>query len=127
MLDQIIVISDGQSNVGPDPSDMAELALTNNIRVNTIGIIDNNKNKDSILELESMAERGGGVCELTSLDNLSETLSRVTINSVYSSIEEVVSNELKELMDVDLNEINPNDRNKIINMIDKIGNEINLK
>ena len=127
MLDQIIVISDGQSNVGPDPSDMAELALTNNIRVNTIGIIDNNRNKDSILELESMAERGGGVCELTSLDNLSETLSRVTINSVYSSIEEVVSNELKELMDVDLNEINPNDRNKIINMIDKIGNEINLK
>ena len=65
MLNQIIVISDGQSNVGPDPSDMAELALSNNIRVNTIGIIDNNRNKDSILELESMAERGGGVCELT--------------------------------------------------------------
>ncbi|WP_025642468.1 vWA domain-containing protein [Schnuerera ultunensis] len=127
MLNQIIVISDGQSNVGPEPSGIAELALNKNVKVNTIGIIDSGRNKDSILELENIAEKGGGLCELTSLDNLSETLSRVTINSVYSSIEEVVSNELKELMDLDLYEISPNDRNKIINMIDKIGNEVTLK
>lgn len=127
MLNQIIIISDGQSNVGPEPSSIAELALNKDIRVNTIGIIDSDRNKGSILELENIAEKGGGLCELTSLDNLSETLSRVTINSVYSSIEEVVSNELKELMDLDLNEISPNDRNKIVNMIEKIGNEVTLK
>lgn len=127
MLNQIIVISDGQSNVGPEPADIARLALNTDIKVNTIGIIDNEKNKNSISELESIAENGGGVCELTNIGNLSETLSRVTINSVYSSIEEVVSSELKELMDVELHKMSPDDRNKIIKMVDKIGNEITLK
>lgn len=127
MLKQIIIISDGKSNVGPDPAGVSELALNHDIRVNTIGIIDNYENKSSILELESIAEKGGGICELTDLSNLSETLSRVTIKSVYETIEEVVSNELKGVMKEDLNEMNPNTRNKIIDMIDKIGDEITLK
>lgn len=127
MLNQLIIISDGQSNVGPEPSSIAELAFNKNIRVNTIGIIDSSRSTDSIFELENIAKRGGGICELTKLDNLSETLSRVTINSIYDSIEKVVSSELKELIDADLYELSPNDRNKIITMIDKIGNEVELK
>lgn len=127
VLNQLIIISDGQSNVGPEPSSIAELAFNKNIRVNTIGIIDSSRSTDSIFELENIAKRGGGICELTKLDNLSETLSRVTINSIYDSIEKVVSSELKELIDADLYELSPNDRNKIITMIDKIGNEVELK
>ena len=33
MLKQIIIISDGQSNIGPNPGDMAALALDNSIIV----------------------------------------------------------------------------------------------
>ena len=127
MLKQIILISDGQSNRGSEPAEIAKLALDNDIRVNTIGIIDNKENKSPIFELENIAEKGGGICELTDLENLSETLSKVTVKSVYETIEEAVSHELREIIDVDIEEIHPAKRNKIINMIDKIGDEISLK
>ena len=127
MLKQIILISDGQSNRGPEPAGIAELALNNHIRVNTIGIVDNKQDEGSILELENIAEKGGGVCELTDLENLSETLSRVTVKSVYETIEEVVSHELKEIIDVDMEEVHPRERSKITRIIDKIGDEIPLK
>ncbi len=99
MLKQIIIISDGQSNIGPNPGNMAALALDNSIIVNTIGIIDNEE-ESSIFELENIAESGGGICELTNINNLSETLSRVTVKSVYSTVEEMVSQELKEILDL---------------------------
>ncbi|NLW39459.1 MAG: VWA domain-containing protein [Tissierellia bacterium] len=127
MLNQIIVISDGRSNVGPKPSSIAELAYNKGIRVNTIGIIDSNKDRDAIEELEDIAEKGGGLCELTTLDKLSAALSRVTISSVYNSIEEVVREELKTISDRDIYDMNPVERNKIIDMIDKISNEVPLK
>ena len=127
MLKQIILISDGQSNIGSDPVDMAEIALSRDIRVNTIGIIDNRYNKNSIFELENIAEKGGGICEITNLENLSETLSRVTVKSVYETIEEVVNNELKEILDEDIKTMQPSKRYKFVNMIDKIGDEILLK
>ena len=127
MLKQIIVISDGQSNTGPNPANMAELALEKSVIVNTIGIIDSRENKSPIFELEEIAERGGGVCELTSIDNLSETLSRLTVKSVYNTVEEMVSQELKEILDVNVEDIAPIERQKFVKLIDKIGNEIDLK
>ncbi|QQY79484.1 Ca-activated chloride channel family protein [Keratinibaculum paraultunense] len=127
MLRQIILISDGQSNKGPNPGEVSELALKEDIRVNTIGIIDNNKNQMAIMELEDIAERGGGVCELTHLNHLSETLSRVTINSIYTTIEEMVSHELKEIIDMDIKDIHPVEREKFVKLIDMIGNEADLK
>lgn len=127
MLKQIILISDGQSNVGLDPAEVAEVAFNKGIKVNTIGIIDSRKNKTPIFELEDIAERGGGICELTDLSSLSETLSRVTIKSVYETIEEVVNYELREMIDGDIKDMPPTKRHKFMNMIDKIGNEVSLK
>lgn len=127
MLKQIILISDGQSNRGVDPREMAELALKEGIRVNTIGIIDNDKDQLAIMELEDIAEKGGGVCELTHLNHLSETLSRVTINSIYSTIEQMVSQELKDIIDMDINEVSPTERYKFVKLIDRIGDEVDLK
>jgi Ca-activated chloride channel family protein len=127
MLKQIILISDGQSNVGSNPVSIAELALDKGIIVNTIGIIDNSHNKTPIFELENIAEKGGGICELTDLAKLSETLSRVTIKSVYETVEEVVNNELKEILDMDMKEMKPSERYKFVKIIDKIGDEIRLK
>lgn len=127
MLKQIIVISDGQSNTGPNPANMAELAFDKSIIVNTIGIVDNKENQLPIFELEDIAEMGGGICELTNLNNLSETLSKVTVKSVYSTVEEMVSQELKEILDVNIEDINPTERNKLVRLVDKIGDEIDLK
>jgi Ca-activated chloride channel family protein len=127
MLKQIIVVSDGKSNTGPNPVEAAKLALSHGIRVNTIGIIDNYEDTSSILELKEIAENGGGICELTNLNCLSETLSRVTMKSVYGTIEEVVSNQLRNMMKKDLDDIRPDMRNKIIELIDRLGDETPLK
>ena len=127
MLKQIILISDGQSNTGPNPANIAELALEKSIIVNTIGIVDSKENQSSIFELEEIAERGGGVCELTSIDNLSETLSRLTVKSVYNTVEEIVSQELKEVLDVNMEDIAPGERHKFVKLVDRIGNEIDLR
>jgi Ca-activated chloride channel family protein len=126
MIKQIIVVSDGKSNKGPNPSEMAQLAQKKGIKVSTIGIIDN-CDESAILELENIAEKGGGICELTDIDSLSKTLSRVTVQSIYQTIEEVVSNQLKNIMDAELEEMRPDIRQRIINMIDKIGDETPLK
>ena len=77
--------------------------------------------------MENIAEKGGGICELTNLENLSETLSKVTVKSVYETIEEVVNRELKEIIDVDMEQVHPRERNKITRIIDQIGNEVTLK
>lgn len=127
MLKQIILISDGRSNAGPDPSDMAELALNENIIVNTIGIIDNRQDKTPVLELETVAKKGGGICELTDLDNLSQTLSKITVNSIYGTVEEMVRCELQDMLDTDVVDFKPSERHKFIKLIDKIGNEASLK
>lgn len=125
MLNQIILITDGESNVGENPILAAKSAREKDIRVNTIGIIDNNK--EAMEELESIAEVGGGVFEATHLRNLSEALSKVTIKSVYQTIEEVVNSELKEVMDLDMKELNPTERTKVLKIIDRLGNESKLK
>jgi Ca-activated chloride channel family protein len=127
MLKQIIIISDGQSNMGPNPVDVAALAFDNSIMVNTIGIIDNEKNTLAIFELESIAEHGGGICELSNINNLSEALSRITVKSIYNTVEEMVSQELKEILDLNIEEINPKERHKFVRLIDKIGDEIDLR
>ena len=49
VLKQIILISDGQSNRGLNPVEAAKLALSKDIRVNTIGIVDTRENESPIL------------------------------------------------------------------------------
>lgn len=126
MLKQMIIISDGQSNIGPSPEEMAALALENFIVVNTIGIIDK-REEAHILEMENIAERGGGICELTDIRGLADTLSRVTVKSIYSTVEEMVSEEIKEILDVSIEDINPQERYKFVRLVDKIGDEIDLR
>lgn len=126
MLKQIIVISDGQSNIGPDPVVIAGLALENSIIVNTIGIIED-ESKKPILELENIAKSGGGICELSNINELADTLSRVTVKSIYNTVEEMVSEELREILDVSIEDINPKERYKFIRLVDRIGNEIDLR
>ncbi|HYE12158.1 MAG TPA: vWA domain-containing protein, partial [Patescibacteria group bacterium] len=67
---QIIVISDGKSNIGINPIDAAKQANKLGIVVSTIGIISQNGDGDErdIEELEGIAKSGGGLCEYTHLE-----------------------------------------------------------
>lgn len=124
---QVMLITDGESNVGMDPVKAAREGRENGVTISTIGIIDNAKNEKSLAEIKDIAEAGGGVWELTNIQNLSAALSMVTVKSVYKTIEEAVNKELKELIGTGLNDIHPESRIKVTDMIDRLGDEINIK
>lgn len=126
-IKQIMLITDGESNVGVSPIEVAKIAKKNDIVVNTIGIVKNKDIEEPLREIEEVALNGGGICEITSLESLEKVLSMVTVQSVHRTIEEVVNKELREIIDKDIKEISPKERKKIVEMIDKLGDEVSIK
>ncbi|EOD01139.1 vWA domain-containing protein [Caldisalinibacter kiritimatiensis] len=124
---QVILVTDGQSNVGCDPVEVARQANNEGIIVNTIGIVNDRQNEEPLLEIQRIAGEGGGVWELTDINNLSRTMEMVTQKSVYKTIEETVNKELKQILGEDIENIHPDSRKKIIDIIDKLGEEANIR
>ncbi len=124
---QIILITDGESNEGIDPISAAREGHEKGVTISTIGITDKPNHERSIKEIKDIAEAGGGVWETTNIQNLSTALSMVTVKSVYKTIEEAVNKELREIVGTGLNDMNPQSRIKVTDMIDRLGDEINIK
>ncbi len=127
-IKQIIVVTDGKSNIGGDPVMAARQARKNNIVVSVIGITGRNESDESpIEEIKNIAEVAEGEWELTYIENLSATLQMMTQKTVSRTLSAVVNKELKEIIGTELKDIEPKSRSKLIEYIDKISDEINLK
>lgn len=124
---QILLVTDGESNVGCDPISVARDAYKAGITVNTIGIVNGVAGEKPMVEIQEIANVGGGVWELTDIGSFYKTMEMVTQKSVYKTIEEAVSRELRSILGTGLNDIHPDSRKKIISLIDKLGDEINVK
>jgi Ca-activated chloride channel family protein len=126
---QIIIISDGKSNIGVSPIDAAKQAYKLGIVVSTIGIIGQNGDGDEkdIEELEGIAKAGGGLCEYTHLEELGMTVQVMTQKTAQKTIEQIVSRQLKSIIGVDMNNLEPKSRFKIVDFIENYGDSINLK
>lgn len=123
---QIILVTDGESNVGVDPVLVAKRAGAKSITINTIGITDSSR-EESMTEIQDIAESSGGVWEHTDISSLDTAMSMVSMKSVYNTLEETVSKELKSLVGSDLEELHPQSRKKIIDLIDKLGDSADIK
>lgn len=127
-IKQIIVVTDGKSNVGGNPVTSAVEAYRENIVVNAIGIMDQRgSDDDSLCEVEKIAQAGGGVWENTIIQNLGKTMHMVTQRTVNKTIETVVGKQLKEIMGKDFGDVPPKERSKLINYMDTLGEEVNIK
>lgn len=124
---QVMLITDGESNEGIDPITAAREGHNKGVTISTIGIVDKTNDERPLSEIKDIAEAGGGVWELTNVQNLSMALSMVTVKSVYKTIEEAVSRELKEIIGTGINDMPPESRIKVTDMIDRLGDEINIK
>lgn len=126
---QIIIITDGKSNIGINPIEAARQAYKSGIIVSTIGIIGQEGEGDErdIEELEGIAKAGGGLCEYTHLENLSMTVQVMTQKTAQRTIEQIVSKQLKSIVGVDMNSLEPKSRFKIVDFIEKFGDGINLR
>ncbi|MBE6082241.1 VWA domain-containing protein [Acidilutibacter cellobiosedens] len=127
VINQMILVTDGESNTGISPVEAAKISCEKGIKVSTIGIVDNMRKEKSLVELEMTAQAGGGIGEITDIESLYQTLSKVTVNSVYKTIEEAVNKELKNIINKDMTEIQPKERKRIVQLIDKLEEEASLK
>ncbi len=128
-IKQIIIITDGKSNIGRSPIDAALDAYKRGITVSVIGIVDNDNNGDErdVEELEGIAKSGGGLCEYTHIKNLGMTIQMMTQKTAQKTLEQIVSRQLKSIVGTDINEIEPKSRYKIVDFIEKYGDKVNLK
>lgn len=126
---QIIIITDGKSNIGISPIEAARQANKAGIVVSTIGIInqDSDDEERDIEELEGIAKAGGGLCEYTHLENLGMTVQVMTQKTAQRTIEQIVSRQLKSIAGVDINNLEPKSRFKIVDFIENFGDSINLR
>ena len=128
-IKQIIVVTDGRSNIGTSPVEAAGKAFALGITVSTIGIINHRDSKDEkdIEEVEEIARAGGGLCEYSHMENLAMTMQDLTHKTAQRTIEQIVSRQLRSIIGENIEDMEPRSRLKIVDFIEKYGDNINLK
>lgn len=124
---QIIVITDGKSNIGMNPVEAAEKAKGLGLVVSTIGIVDRGGDEQDIDEVENIARAGGGLCEYAFIEDLGRTVQLLTQKTAQKTIEQIVSRQLKNIVGTDIESLEPQYRFKIVSFIEKYGDMVNLK
>ncbi|MDR5659122.1 VWA domain-containing protein [Serpentinicella sp. ANB-PHB4] len=127
LMRQIILVTDGQSNVGGDPVVSASKAFKKNIVVNTIGIVDKQDVNDQACdEINNIAKAGGGQYEHTFIDHLSYTMQSMTMKTVNQTIQEAVNSQLKELIGQELENMAPPTRSKLLDYVERFSEEVQI-
>jgi len=124
---QMLIITDGRSNIGVSPIEAAAKAKSMGITVSAIGIIDNElKGEEDVLEIEAISKAGGGLSDYCYLDNLGVTMQVMTQKTVNHTLECIVSKQLKSIIGKDITNIEPKSRMKIIEFIENYGDRVDL-
>jgi Ca-activated chloride channel family protein len=128
VLRQILVITDGCSNVGVSPVDAAARAKQSRIVVNVIGVVDKGDlgqvGRD---EAYSIADAGGGMCRIVEPADLSATVQMLTHQTMQLTLHEVVNQELLQVMGKSTEDLPPADRSKVMQVIDRLEDEVRLE
>ncbi|WP_454193185.1 hypothetical protein [Paenibacillus sp. Marseille-Q7038] len=96
---QILLITDGCSNVGSNPVLAAANALEEGITVNVVGVVDYGTIGDlGGQEIEAIAKAGGGISRIVGTPVLAKTMQMMTRKTVVQTIELAVNKELKQIL-----------------------------
>jgi len=97
-MKQIIVITDGNSNVGVSPVEAAAEAYERGVVVNVIGVVDEEgSGMSGEAEIEAIAKAGGGIHRIVSPAKLAYTMQMMTRHTVVATIQQVVNAELRSI------------------------------
>lgn len=130
MIQQIILITDGCSNVGMDPALAAGHANEEGITVNVIGVMDESRDGlQGSKEIREIARAGGGLSRVVDCEQLSHTVQMMTRKTVATTIHQVVQKELQQIMgsSTTVEELPPERREKIVQVIDDMGEEASMR
>lgn len=129
-IKQILLITDGCSNVGEDPSAIAALAREQGMTVNVIGVVENDQiGAQGIAEIEAIADAGGGFSRIVYTKELSKTVQMVTRQAMTQTIYGVVNHELTSIFgeDKEIDDLPPDKRGEVIEVVDELGETLTLE
>lgn len=128
-MDQIILITDGCSNVGISPVVAAAQAQTEGIVVNVIGIVDDtNMGEVGIMEITEIARAGGGMSRTVNRSQLSKTMQMMTRQTVVQTIQQAVGHELQQIFGHSrLEELPLASRSKVVDVMDQLSESTDLR
>lgn len=129
VMKQILLLTDGCSNRGENPVAMAALAKKQGITVNVIGIVEKGRLAErAVLEIEQIAEAGGGVYKIVYASELAQTVQMVTRQAMTQTIQGVVNKELKNILETEdsLETLPPEKRMKVMEVVDELSETLDL-
>lgn len=122
-LKQILLITDGNSNQGEDPTFIAHQVKEQGITVNVIGVLDHkDEDSESLAEVEEIASAGGGVCQIVYPEILTQTVQAVTKQAMNQTLQGVVNQELKQILgnDQTIEELPPDQRGEVMEVVEDL-------
>jgi len=129
MMKQILLVTDGCSNVGVSPVVAAAHAREEGIVVNVVGVVDRGELGElGAQEIAEIARAGGGMSRIVSTAQLSQTMQMMTRKTVVGTIEQAVGKELKAILgDSSLAVLPPDKRSQVVNVIDDMSERADIR
>lgn len=121
-MKQIMLITDGCSNVGENPAIAAALAKQEGIIVNVVGIVDYGTIGElGSLEIAEIAKAGGGMSRLSGTQKLAQTMQMMTRKTVVQTIQHAVNKELRQILgNTGVEDLPPDKRSQVVEVIDEL-------
>lgn len=129
MMKQILLITDGCSNVGMSPVIAAAHAREEGIVVNVVGVVDEGEiGEFGSREIEDIAKAGGGMNRIVSSTQLSQTVQMMTRKTVMGTIQQAVGKELRSILgDSSITQLPPDQRAEVVHVIDEMSETAGLR
>ncbi|WP_019640010.1 vWA domain-containing protein [Paenibacillus fonticola] len=126
---QIMLITDGCSNVGESPVMAAALARQEGITVNVVGIVDYGAIGElGSQEIYEIARAGGGMSQLTGTERLAQTMQMLTRKTVVQTVQQAVNKELRQILGRDtIEDLPPDKRSRVVEVIDEFSESTPLQ
>lgn len=128
-MKQIIVITDGCSNIGMNPVIAAAHALSEDIIVNVIGVVDQGEvGERGRAEINDIANAGGGMSRIVTSANLARTVQMMTRQTVMQTIQSVVRQQLQQMTgQSELEALSPHQRGQVVQLMDDLSETSSLQ
>ncbi|MEW9702468.1 hypothetical protein [Paenibacillus sp. SI8] len=128
-MKQILLITDGCSNVGVSPVIAAAQAHAEGITVNVIGVVDQGElGMLGSEEIREIAAAGGGMSRIVNSGHLSQTVQMMTRKTVASTIQQAVGKELQHILGTtQLEQLPPHQRAEVVQVIDNMSETSSLR
>lgn len=125
ILRQVLLITDGCSNMGNDPVYVAQIAHGRGIATSVVGILDDGAlGERGRTEARNIAQAGGGMCRIVRATDLAQTVQMVTRQTMQFTLHQVVNAELRQIIGGDEEALPPDTRSKVAGVVERMAEEV---